>query len=100
MRTRTIPLKFQCLILCEFIISFVLRSEYILKHDTVDDEENDTLTYTLKKTWIFKPELSNGLTGDENVTIIHPGINSVNHYFLTKRFISNGSIIARKMVQL
>lgn len=48
-------------------------SEYILKHDTVDDVENDTLTYTLKKTWIFKPELSNGLTGDENVTILHPG---------------------------
>lgn len=49
-------------------------SQYVLKHDAIDDKENDTLTFTLKKTWIFKPELSNGLTGDEMVTILHPGI--------------------------
>lgn len=57
----------------------MFHSEYIVKHDTVDDEENDTLTYTLKKTWIFKPELSNGLTGDEIITILHPGKKTIDN---------------------
>lgn len=54
--------------------SFLSHSEYISKYDTIDSDENDTLTFTLKKTWIFKPKLSGGLSGDEIVTTLHPGI--------------------------
>lgn len=60
-----------------FFHNFFFRdyfSQYVLKHDAIDDKKNDTLTFTLKKTWMFKPDLSNGLTGDEIVTILHPGI--------------------------
>lgn len=45
----------------------------------------DTLEFTEKKTFIFSPELSAPLTGDEEVTIIHPLVavrickNHVNH---------------------
>lgn len=48
--------------------------EDVLKHETVDDDENDTLEFTLKKTWKFQPKLSNGLNGNEVVTTLHPGI--------------------------
>lgn len=32
----------------------------------------DTLEFTEKKTFIFSPELSSPLTGDEELTMIHP----------------------------
>ncbi|XP_031623145.1 sensory neuron membrane protein 1-like [Contarinia nasturtii] len=51
--------------------------EYLLKHDTIDDEENDTLQFTMRKTWIFKPKLSKGLTGEEIITTVHPVLNSL-----------------------
>nr|XP_029721389.1 sensory neuron membrane protein 1 [Aedes albopictus] len=46
--------------------------EWKEKYDTVDNEEDDTLTFTLKNTWIFRPDLSKPLTGDEIITIPHP----------------------------
>jgi scavenger receptor class B protein 1 len=33
----------------------------------VDDDFRDTVTYTLKQRFIFRPDLSNGLTGNEEV---------------------------------
>lgn len=43
------------------------------KFNLVDNEENDTLTYHYKQTYIFRPDLSGpGLTGDELIVIPHP----------------------------
>lgn len=33
----------------------------------MDNDSDDTLSFTLKQQFIFKPELSNGLTGDEEL---------------------------------
>lgn len=38
----------------------------------VDDDEEDTLKYHYKNTFIFRPDLSNGLTGNEIITMPHP----------------------------
>lgn len=48
-------------------------SEYISKTNISDDEEADTMQFTLWRKYIFQPDLSNGLTGNEEVTILHPG---------------------------
>lgn len=37
-----------------------------------DDDTDDTLTFNMKNTFIFRPDLSNGLTGNEIITSIHP----------------------------
>lgn len=37
-----------------------------------DDETDDTLTFNMKNTFIFRPDLSKGLTGNEIITTIHP----------------------------
>lgn len=53
------------------IIQFVIR-EWKEKFDMVDDEEDDTLTYHFKNTFIFRPDLSGqGLTGNEIITMPH-----------------------------
>ena len=52
----------------------IVFSEWKVKYDQTDNDEDDTLEFTLRNTFYFKPELSNGLTGDEIVTIGHPGI--------------------------
>jgi scavenger receptor class B, member 1 len=41
--------------------------EWKLRENIVDNDSDDTLSFTLKQQFIFKPELSNGLTGDEEV---------------------------------
>lgn len=39
----------------------------------VDDEKEDTLTFNMKNTFIFRPDLSEtGLTGNEVITTVHP----------------------------
>lgn len=48
-------------------------SEYIWKNNIVDDFEKDTMEFDIWKRYEFRPELSDGLTGNENVTILHPG---------------------------
>lgn len=58
-----------------FFINFIAR-EWKEKYDTVDNVEEDTLTFTLRNTWIFRPDLS-ALTGEEIVTIPHPLIMGV-----------------------
>lgn len=38
----------------------------------VDNEEEDSLEYRMTNTFIFRPDLSNGLTGSEVITAPHP----------------------------
>lgn len=44
-------------------------SEWKDREDIKDDALEDTITYTMKNRFIFRPDLSNGLTGDEIVTL-------------------------------
>lgn len=37
-----------------------------------DNDADDTVTFNMKKTFIFRPDLSKGLTGNESITVIHP----------------------------
>ena len=46
-------------------------SEWKKKLDLVDREEDDTVEYSMKNTWIFNPAKSNGLTGEEEVVFPH-----------------------------
>lgn len=39
----------------------------------MDDKVADTLEYMLINTFIFQPELSHGLNGNEVITVPHPG---------------------------
>ncbi|XP_055637429.1 sensory neuron membrane protein 1 [Toxorhynchites rutilus septentrionalis] len=43
--------------------------EWKEKYDTVDDDEEDTLAFNLRNTWIFRPDLSAPLTGNEMITV-------------------------------
>ncbi|XP_039438033.1 sensory neuron membrane protein 1-like [Culex pipiens pallens] len=45
--------------------------EWKEKFDTEDDLEEDTLSFTLRNTWIFRPDISAPLTGDEMITVPH-----------------------------
>lgn len=54
-------------------IHFNLISEFISRKNISDDEEADTMQFTLWRKYIFQPDLSNGLTGNEEVTTLHPG---------------------------
>lgn len=53
--------------------SFFSYSEYIWKNDIVDNDEEDTMEFDIWKRYVFRPDLSNGLTGDEVITTLHPG---------------------------
>lgn len=62
------------LCLCVFLNSIIsCRSEYVWKDNIVDDIKEDTMEFDIWKRYVFRPELSNGLTGNENITILHPG---------------------------
>lgn len=37
-----------------------------------DNEEEDTLTFHRKDTYIFRPDLSGALTGEETIVVPHP----------------------------
>lgn len=43
--------------------------EWKLRENIVDNDVDDTLSYTLKQQFIFRPDLSNGLTGEEEVFV-------------------------------
>lgn len=45
--------------------------EWHEKNDLVDNDEDDTVTYSPRNTFIFKPEKSNGLTGEEELMLPH-----------------------------
>lgn len=69
-----IPLKFTILIfgLAWLKLCFFAR-EWKEKFDLVDNEDEDTLTYHYKNTFIFRPDLSGPeLTGDELIVMPHP----------------------------
>lgn len=42
-------------------------SEWKLRENLVDNDFDDTISFTLKQQFIFRPELSDGLTGNEEV---------------------------------
>lgn len=42
-----------------------------MREDIQDDDVKDTISYTMKNKFIFRPDLSRGLTGDEIVTVPH-----------------------------
>jgi scavenger receptor class B protein 1 len=52
-------------------------SEYKTKFNVVDDEVEDTVAYDMKNTFIFRPDLSNKLSGDEIISVPHPLIMSL-----------------------
>ncbi|KAJ6632868.1 Sensory neuron membrane protein 1 [Pseudolycoriella hygida] len=51
--------------------------EWKTKIDQVEDLETDTIEFTAINTFIFNKTLSNGLTGDETVTVIDPLLTSL-----------------------
>ncbi|XP_031624944.1 sensory neuron membrane protein 1-like [Contarinia nasturtii] len=52
--------------------------EWKEKFDLVDNDEEDTLKYHYKNTFIFRPDLSgDGLTGNEIITMPHPLITTM-----------------------
>lgn len=61
----------ECVLLCFNALPF--HSEYYYKYNTSDNVAKDTMNFTLRRTWVFQPQLSDGLTGDEIITTLHPG---------------------------
>ncbi|KAJ6635575.1 Sensory neuron membrane protein 1 [Pseudolycoriella hygida] len=45
--------------------------EWKEKFDMSDNDEDDTLTFNMKNTFIFRPDLSKGLTGNEVITTVN-----------------------------
>lgn len=52
------------------LFSLSLR-EWKEREDIHDDDFRDTVSYTMKNRFVFRPDLSNGLTGDEIVVVPH-----------------------------
>lgn len=42
------------------------------KNNILDNEEDDSMVFNAMKQFVFRPDLSNKLTGEEIVTTIHP----------------------------
>lgn len=55
---------------CNLNKSYFFR-EWKEKVDLVEDAEKDTITFYLKDSFIFRPDLSNGLTGEEIIILPH-----------------------------
>lgn len=73
------PSSFFCELISFHLIRRFFFREWKEKYNLVDNEENDTLTYRFKNTYIFRPDLSApGLTGDELVVIPHPSKSALN----------------------
>lgn len=53
------------------IIQFVCIREWKEKFDLEDNDEEDSFSFNYKNTFIFRQELSNGLTGNEIITVPH-----------------------------
>lgn len=57
---------------CRLLVIGVIFREWREKFDQVDDVEQDTLEFTDRKTFLFSPEQTAPLTGDEELTLLHP----------------------------
>lgn len=55
-------------------ISYNILREWKRKEELEDDETMDTATFYVNDKFIFRPDLSNGLTGNEIITTINPVI--------------------------
>ncbi|XP_055302266.1 sensory neuron membrane protein 1-like [Sitodiplosis mosellana] len=51
--------------------------EYIWKNNISDNDAEDTMAFNIMKKYIFRPDLSKNLTGDEIVTTMHPVIAAI-----------------------
>lgn len=69
------------------ILICYLTSKFITRIDTEDDNDEDTVEFTLVNKWEFKPKLNNGLTGDEIITVFNPGEYSENLMSLQLTFL-------------
>lgn len=52
------------------IVSF-FPSEWKNKYDVEDDDAEDTVSYNMRNTYFFRPDLSYPLTGEEILTVPH-----------------------------
>lgn len=52
-------------------IKLYFLREWKEKVDLVEDAEKDQITFFMKDSFIFRPDLSNGLTGEEIITLPH-----------------------------
>lgn len=59
---------------CSKPLSTSLYREYKEKLDLKDNNEDDTVSFNPRDYFIFKREMSEGLTGDEVITIPHAAI--------------------------
>lgn len=54
------------------MLNRTLHSEWKEKADLVDNDKEDTVSFDMKNTFMFRPDLmAPGLTGDEIVTVPH-----------------------------
>lgn len=61
--------------LLKLVIIFILilpYREWKRKEEIEDNKEDDTITFYQHDTFIFRPDLSNGLTGNEMIITVHP----------------------------
>lgn len=82
------------------------------KFNVTDNNEDDTVEFNMKKTFYFRSDLSNGLTGNEIVTTVHalimvcttPSVLSINEVMLLKGrmrgdFFKTRSALPKKSVR-
>ena len=61
----------------------------------IDDDEEDTLKYNYKNTFIFRPDLSGpGLTGDEIITMPHPR-KQMFYFYLVYSLVKKKSVVEK-----